>query len=112
MSESENPQYAERTDDETTPQTGGGIEPSRGGDDPEVGGITEGAGEHDGDGDRAGHNQRTGTALSGEDAPHPAGNGARTDREVGGPRAAEDAPPSDGGGAKGDISTKGFEPHS
>lgn len=111
MSEAENPHYAERSDDDTSPQTGGGVEPAQGGDDPQVGGITEGAGEHPGDGEHGGHAQRTGTALSGEDAPHPAGDGERSDREVGGPRAAEDAPQSDGGGGKGDISTKGFEPH-
>lgn len=85
--------------------------------DPQVGGITDGPGEHGGDGEHGGHAQHAGTAHSGGDAPHPAGDGERSDREVGGPRAAEDAErheAGDGelpGGAKGDIATKGMDPH-
>jgi hypothetical protein len=117
---SENPHYAERSDDDTTPQTGGGVdsEAGAGQDDPQVGGISDGPGSHGGEGDHGGHAQHAGTALSGEDAPHPAGNDERSGRDVGGPRAAEDAEriePGEGqelpGGAKGDIQTKGMDPH-
>jgi hypothetical protein len=47
------------------------------------------------------------------DEPHPAGDGARTDREVGGPRAEEGAEgePGTPPGAHGDIPTKGFDSH-
>jgi hypothetical protein len=116
---SENPHYAERSDDDTTAPTGGGVGGEPGGDDPQVGGISEGAGSHGSEPEHghAGHGQHAGTALSGEDAPHPAGDGERSDREVGGPKAADDAEriePGEGelpGGAKGDISTKGMDPH-
>jgi hypothetical protein len=122
---SENPHYAERSDEETTPQTGGGVESEAGdgggsgsGDDPQVGGISDGPGSHGGEGEHAGHSQHAGTALSGEGAPHPAGNDERSGREVGGPRAAEDAERTEAGeadelpgGAKGDIQTKGMDPH-
>ena len=119
---SENPHYAERSDDETTPQTGGGagdLPASGGGDEPEVGGISDGPGSHGEEPEHGhgGHAQQAGTALSGEDAPHPAGNEERSGRDVGGPRAADDAEriePGQGelpGGAKGDIQTKGFDAH-
>ena len=51
-----------------------------------------------------------GKAHTSSDEPHPAGDGARTDRDVGGPVAEDDAEESTGG-AKGDISTKGFDSH-
>ena len=51
-----------------------------------------------------------GKAHTSSSEPHPAGDGARSDREVGGPVAEEDAEESLGG-AKGDISSKGFDAH-
>ena len=120
---SENPHYAERTDEPTTPQTGGGVDRDAEGrfDDPQVGGTSDGVGgadSHEGDGEHAGHAQRAGTALTGEDAPHPAGNDERSARDVGGPRAGEDAERIEAGedaelpgGAKGGIRTKGLDPH-
>jgi hypothetical protein len=51
-----------------------------------------------------------GKAHTSSSEPHPAGDGARSDREVGGPVAEEDAEESLGS-AKGDISSKGFDAH-
>jgi hypothetical protein len=71
MTETENPGYAERDDEPTTEQTGGGVD-------------TEGEGAPTTDqGSDAGGRAHTGT-----DEPHPAGDGPRTDRDVGGPTAA------------------------
>jgi hypothetical protein len=65
MSTEENPGYAERDDEPTSDQTGGGVETTDQGMD-------------------AGGRAHTGT-----DEGHPAGDGERTDRDVGGPRTGE-----------------------
>ena len=59
----------------------------------------------------AGNVDAGGKAHTSSSEPHPAGDGARSDREVGGPVAEEDAEESLGS-AKGDIETKGFDSHS
>ncbi|WP_205699047.1 hypothetical protein [Conexibacter sp. SYSU D00693] len=87
------------------------------GDNPDVGGITEGPGEADSRFSRDSSGgpidaDAGGRAHTGTDEGHPAGDGPRSAREVGGPKAAEDAPDAMGEhGAKGDIQTKGMEPH-
>lgn len=58
----------------------------------------------------AGNVDAGGKAHTKSTEPHPAGDGARSDREVGGPVAEEGAEESTGS-AKGDISTKGFDAH-
>ena len=62
----EQPGYAERDDDATTPQTGGSQE----------------------DGERIGQGEEGGHAHTPE-GEHPAGDGERTDRDVGGPTPSE-----------------------
>ena len=90
--------------------------PKGSGDNPDVGGITEGPGNPDSafssssdggpiDADAGGK------AHTSETEGHPAGDGERSDRDVGGPRAAEDAPEAGEHGITGDIQTKGMEPH-
>src|SRR3954452_6657071 len=83
-------------------------------DDPQVGGITEGPGEHGATPEGARFDADAGgKAHTRLDEGHPAGDGERTDRQVGGPTSADGAEPSSGTepGAHGDIPTKGFEPH-
>lgn len=110
------PGHAERSDDDTTPQTGGGVEPSeQGGDDPQVGGITEGAGSHGSEqpGERIGQGEEGGHAHTAPGEGHPAGDGPRSGRDVGGPTADEGAEAQEGteAGGRGDIQTKGFDSH-
>ena len=87
------------------------------GEDPDVGGITDGPSgsnpteQHaDGVESRAADSDAGGKAHTTSTEGHPAGTGERSAREVGGPVAAEDAEPTTGG-AKGDIQTKGFDAH-
>jgi hypothetical protein len=91
--------------------------PKGSGDNPDVGGITDGPSgsnpteQHpDGIESTAAASDAGGRAHTSSSEGHPAGTGERTAREVGGPVAAEDAEPTTGG-AKGDIQTKGFDAH-
>jgi hypothetical protein len=93
--------------------------PKGSGDNPDVGGITDGPGgdsrkteQHpDGIESTATTHDAGGKAHTSSSEGHPAGDGPRSDREVGGPVAEEDAEESLGS-AKGDIQTKGFDSHS
>ena len=93
--------------------------PKGSGDNPDVGGITDGPGgdshkteQHpDGIESTATTHDAGGKAHTSSSESHPAGDGPRSDREVGGPVAEEDADESLGS-AKGDIQTKGFDSHS
>ncbi len=91
--------------------------PKGSGDNPDVGGITDGPSggnpteqRPDGVESTAADSDAGGRAHTSSTEGHPAGTGERTAREVGGPVAAEDAEPTTGG-AKGDIQTKGFDAH-
>ncbi len=91
--------------------------PKGSGDNPDVGGITDGpSGSNPTEQNATGVESRAADADTGGKAHtsstegHPAGTGERSAREVGGPVAAEDAEETTGG-AKGDIQTKGFDAH-
>jgi hypothetical protein len=91
--------------------------PKGSGDNPDVGGITDGPSggnpteqRADGVESNAADSDTGGRAHTSSTEGHPAGTGERSAREVGGPVAAEDAEETTGG-AKGDIQTKGFDAH-